>query len=50
MKNVFELKSLLIEANNLYRTGNPIMSDQEFDDNLEKLQTLISSDDTKKSL
>ena len=45
MKNVFELKSLLIEANNLYRTGNPIMSDQEFDDNLEKLQTLISSDE-----
>jgi DNA ligase (NAD+) len=45
MKNVFELKSLLIEANNLYRIGNPIMSDQEFDDNLEKLQTLISSNE-----
>lgn len=45
MNTISTLKSLLVESNNLYRVGNPIMSDQEFDDKLDELQSLISADE-----
>lgn len=43
--NVIELKSQIISANKAYRSGNPIMSDQAWDDLLDLLQKQISKDE-----
>ena len=43
--NVDELKEKLLEANRTYRTGNPIMSDQVFDDMLEMYESMVSDDE-----
>lgn len=40
-----ELKSKIASANKAYRSGNPVMSDQAWDDLLETLQAQISEDD-----
>lgn len=40
MSKVLELTNKLIEASKAYYTGNPIMSDAEFDTELERLKTL----------
>lgn len=41
--NLIELKNKIVQANKLYRNGNPIISDQEFDDLVEQFQSLVSN-------
>ena len=45
MTAIDELKNKIASANKAYRSGNPIMSDQAWDDLLESLQKQISEDD-----
>ena len=40
-----ELKSKILSANKAYRSGNPVMSDQQFDDLVESLQKQITEDE-----
>lgn len=40
-----ELKSKILSANKAYRSGNPVMSDQQFDDLVESLQKQIPEDE-----
>lgn len=45
MSTIEELKSKIASANKAYRSGNPVISDQAWDDLLESLQKQISEDD-----
>ena len=45
MITVDELKNKIASANKAYRSGNPVMSDQAWDDLLESLQKQISEED-----
>ena len=45
MTTIDELKNKIASANKAYRSGNPVMSDQAWDDLLETLQKQISKDD-----
>lgn len=40
--NIIGLKNRIVNANNLYRLGVPILSDKEFDDLLEEYESLVS--------
>ena len=40
-----ELKNKIVEANKKYRSGNPIMSDTEYDNLLEDYQKMVSNDE-----
>ena len=39
------IKDKIVEANAAYRAGNPILSDQEYDDLLESLKPTMSEDE-----
>ena len=39
------VKDKVIEANAAYRAGNPVLSDQEYDDLLESLKPTMSEDE-----
>lgn len=41
METINNLKSKILEANNLYRIGKPIMTDQQFDDLCDKLEKMM---------
>lgn len=43
--NKEELKNKIVEANKKYRSGNPIMSDIEYDNLLEDYQKMVSNDE-----
>lgn len=43
--NAKDLKDKIISANKAYRSGNPVMSDQEFDDLCDEYQKLVSEDE-----
>ena len=43
--SIEDIKSKVVEANIQYRAGNPIMTDQEFDDMLDVLHSKISEDE-----
>lgn len=45
MKTIEQIKQEIIEANNLYRIGHPIISDQEFDELLEQVEFLLSTNE-----
>ena len=47
-QSIDELKSKIIQANKLYREGNPIMDDLQFDALVEQLQTQVSKDEYDK--
>lgn len=42
MNNISTIKSQILEANNLYRVGKPIMTDQEFDDLCKVAQEMMN--------
>jgi DNA ligase (NAD+) len=45
MNDIDELKSNITAANKAYRDGTPIMSDQDFDDLCEQLESMVSKDE-----
>ena len=46
--SVEELKSRLLKANKAYREGSPFMTDQEFDDLCDELQSMVDPADWAK--
>jgi len=45
MNNISKLKEKVVLANSAYRSGNPIMSDQQFDDLCDEIQKSLSLDE-----
>lgn len=43
--NLKDLKAKIISANKAYRSGNPVMTDQEFDDLCDECKKLVSEDE-----
>ena len=43
--NIKELKAKILAANTAYRSGDSIISDQEFDNLCEEYQKLVSADE-----